>query len=413
MENKQRSIGRNMIFNSVGSLFYLACQWLLTVLVVPLGSFEMAGTLTLAISLTNFFYTVAYFGLRNFQVSDGQSKYSASLYVSTRLLTCMLAFGMCVVFTLCNRQYDAVQMRCIVFYMVFRVAEALVDVLAGEEQKAYRFDYVGLSFVLRGAAMLGSFSLMLYFTHNLPLTLLVMGLVTLAVTLLFDWPRVKALTGFRLHFSPRESKPLLAEVWPMMVNAALLTLLAAIPRYFLELFHGSEVLGYFGSVSTPAVIIQAGCSFIYTPLVAPLTERYLGHRWAALRSMLLRALIGIVGFAVCMFLGAALLGRWGLTLLFGEAILPYASLLLPVLGTTLCISLIYFFDVLLTIGRRLKLMTVIHLCAVAVATAVSLLAIPTMGMEGVLLALYVSAGGDMAAMGVAVMVMLRKDAAKG
>ena len=79
----------------------------------------------------------------------------------------------------------------------------------------------------------------------------------------------------------------------------------------------------------------------------------------------------------------------------------------------MCISLIYFFDVLLTIGRRLKLMTVIHLCAVAVATAVSLLAIPTMGMEGVLLALYVSAGGDMAAMGVAVMVMLRKDAAKG
>ena len=43
MESKQRSIGRNMMFNSVGSLFYLVCQWLLTVLVVPLGSFEKAG----------------------------------------------------------------------------------------------------------------------------------------------------------------------------------------------------------------------------------------------------------------------------------------------------------------------------------------------------------------------------------
>ena len=49
MESKQRSIGRNMMFNSVGSLFYLVCQWLLTVLVVPLGSFEKAGYLTLAI----------------------------------------------------------------------------------------------------------------------------------------------------------------------------------------------------------------------------------------------------------------------------------------------------------------------------------------------------------------------------
>ena len=136
----------------------------------------------------------------------------------------------------------------------------------------------------------------------------------------------------------------------MMVNAALLTLLAAVPRYFLERYAGSEALGYFGSISTPAVIIQAGCSFIYTPLVAPLTERFAEARWSDFKKMVLTALAGILGFAVCMFIGAALLGRWGLSLLFGEAILPYAYLLVPVLGTTLCISLIYFFDVLLTIG---------------------------------------------------------------
>ena len=227
MESKQRSIGRNMMFNSVGSLFYLVCQWLLTVLVVPLGSFEKAGYLTLAISLTNFFFTVAYFGLRNFQVSDSAGKYSPSLYISTRILTCMAAFGLCVAFTLCNRQYSGEQMACIIFYMVFRVAEALVDVLAGEEQKAYRFDYVGLSFILRGVVMLGSFTLTLYLTRQLPLTLLIMGLATLAVALVYDWPRVRKLTGFRVHLSCRESLPLLQEVWPMMVNAALLTLLAA------------------------------------------------------------------------------------------------------------------------------------------------------------------------------------------
>ena len=86
----------------------------LTVLVVPLGSFEKAGYLTLAISLTNFFFTVAYFGLRNFQVSDSAGKYSSSLYISTRILTCIAAFGLCVAFTLCNRQYSGEQMACII-----------------------------------------------------------------------------------------------------------------------------------------------------------------------------------------------------------------------------------------------------------------------------------------------------------
>lgn len=412
MESKQRSIGRNMMFNSVGSLFYLVCQWLLTVLVVPLGSFEKAGYLTLAISLTNFFFTVAYFGLRNFQVSDSVGKYSPSLYISTRILTCIAAFGLCVAFTLCNWQYSGEQMACIIFYMVFRVAEALVDVLAGEEQKAYRFDYVGLSFILRGVVMLGSFTLTLYLTRQLPLTLLIMGLATLAVALVYDWPRVRKLTGFRVHLSCRESLPLLQEVWPMMVNAALLTLLAAVPRYFLERYAGSEALGYFGSISTPAVIIQAGCSFIYTPLVAPLTERFTEARWSDFKKMVLTALAGILGFAVCMFIGAALLGRWGLSLLFGEAILPYAYLLVPVLGTTLCISLIYFFDVLLTIGRRLKIMTVIHLAAVALAVASSMICIPTYGMNGVVAVLYLCAGGDMLAMALAAAKMYR-DKAKG
>ena len=111
-------------------------------------------------------------------------------------------------------------------------------------------------------------------------------------------------------------------------------------------------------------------------------------------------------------IGAALLGRWGLSLLFGEAILPYAYLLVPVLGTTLCISLIYFFDVLLTIGRRLKIMTVIHLAAVALAVASSMICIPTYGMNGVVAVLYLCAGGDMLAMALAAAKMYR-DKAKG
>lgn len=397
-----------MAFHSIGSLFYLVCQWLLTVIVVPLCSFEAAGILALAISLTNVFFTLGTFGIRIFQVSDSRGKYSPGLYISTRVLTCLFALGLCALFLLCNRQYTAEQVLCVLFYMLYRIGEALVDVLAGEEQKAYRFDYVGLSFLFRGLATLLSFALTLYSTRNLTLTLLAMALVTLAVVLAYDGKRVKFLTDFRLHLSLRESLPLLREAWPLMLNSALLTLLAAIPRYFLEMYHGSELLGYFGSVSTPAVIIQAGCSFIYTPLVAPLSSRFAGRDLPGFRRMLLLALGGVLGFAACMFAGAALLGRWGLTLLFGQAILPYAFLLLPVLGSTLCISLIYFFEVPLTIGRQLKVMTAIHAGAVLLAAAVSLLAIPVQGLQGVLLALYISAGGDVLTMAAATAWMCRK-----
>ena len=412
MADTKRSLGRDMAFHSMGSLYYLVCQWLLTVLVVPLCSFEAAGILSLSISLTNVFFTLATFGIRIFQVSDAKGKYSPGLYISTRVLTSLCSLGLCAIFLLCNQQYSLEQMLCVFFYMLYRIGEALVDVLAGEEQRAYRFDYVGLSFFFRGTATLLVFALMLYLTRNLALTLLVMALVTLGVVAFYDGARVKALTDFCLHVSLRASLPLLREAWPLMLNSALLTLLAAIPRYFLEMYHGSELLGFFGSVSTPAVIIQAGCNFIYTPLVAPLSSRFFKGEMREFRRMLLLALGGLLGFAACMFAGAALLGRWGLTLLFGQEILPYAFLLLPVLGSTLCISLIYFFEVPLTIGRQLKAMTLAHGGAALLAAVVSLTVIPSQGLQGVLLTLYVSAGADVLAMVALTLRMCRRASAK-
>ena len=79
-QGKRQSIGKNMLFNSVGSLFYLMCQWLVTVLSTRLGSFETCGVLTLAISITNVFYVVSTFSLRVFQVSDTNGKYPPGRY---------------------------------------------------------------------------------------------------------------------------------------------------------------------------------------------------------------------------------------------------------------------------------------------------------------------------------------------
>ena len=45
---KQLSVKANMLWNSIGSMTYLACQWLITIVVVRLSSgYEDAGLLSL------------------------------------------------------------------------------------------------------------------------------------------------------------------------------------------------------------------------------------------------------------------------------------------------------------------------------------------------------------------------------
>ena len=73
-------------------------------------------------------------------------------------------------------------------------------------------------------------------------------------------------------------------------------------------------------------------------------------------------------------------------------------LLIPALLTSLCSALLYFFEVPLTIMGRLKHMTAVHACAVALSLALSAVMIPRLGMNGVNLVICLTAGGDALAM---------------
>lgn len=400
MPVKQLSIGRNMLFNSVGSMYYLICQWLITVLAVRLGSYETGGMLSLSVQITNFLYVIATFSMRVFQASDTQGHFSASRYVSTRVMTSIFSMLLCALLSVLSMQYTGVQRWCILLYMLFKMSESLVDTLAAEQQKAFRMDWCCVSFLMRGTLSLAAFVGGMLLFRSLPAALALMAAATLPVVLFYDARMVQKVVNVQVDFSLRESLPLLRAAWPMMVNGAMMTLLTAIPRTFLEMYHGAEMLGIYTAIATPAVIIQAGCSFIYSPLVAPLSQQYGKGDHTAFRRMVVKALAGVMLLAAAAVLGAAILGRWGLTVLFGESILPHAHLLIPALLAALCSALIYFFEVPLTIMGKLKTMTAIHLAALAATVLFSVVLIPRMGMEGVNMTMYLAAGFDVAAMGV-------------
>ena len=53
MENRQeKSVQQNMIYNTVGSLVYYFCQWVMTVLIVRMSGFDDAGIVSRAMGVT-------------------------------------------------------------------------------------------------------------------------------------------------------------------------------------------------------------------------------------------------------------------------------------------------------------------------------------------------------------------------
>ena len=394
MNSKKLSVQQNTLLNSFGSLFYLGCQWLLTVLVVRLGSVEDGGNLSLAMSLTNMFFTIATFGIRDFQVSDYQNKYSPSQYVTTRLLTCTVSSLICCGIVLLNRHYTGHQIACILFYMLFRISEALVDVFQAMEQKAERMDYNCVSFLLRGIFLLGGFSLILHFSGSLVMAIVGIAVTSFCVVLGFDWPTCRKLSDFKLEFSFSATRHLLLECAPLMCNSFLTSAIVSIPRSTLETLWGSYWMGIYGSVATPATIVQSAAMWLYTPAILVFTRHYVERDKKNFYALYRKIWLILGGVFIAVFVGAALLGRWGLGLLFNDEVVAHADLLIPVLGTTLLIAVSYFLGAILTITRQLKVILAANAVAAALAVVLSRPIIQSCQMNGVNYVIYIAMGAN-------------------
>lgn len=352
-KQKTLSTSRNALYNTIGSLTYLACQWLITLLVVRLGNVEDAGVLSVCMSMTNVFFTLCTFGMRTYMVSDRQGKYSDSLYFSTRAFCCFCSLAICVIASVLSADYTSSVVVCIALYMLFRIGEAIVDMQQAVQQRAERMDYICVSFLLRGIGTVCAFSLTLWLTGSLLLAIAAMGLVTFAVIFCYDGSICRRLTTVQWTWQPKSMAELLWETTPLMLNSLLSAAMVSIPRLRLEALFGSYTMGIYASVATPAVIVQSAAIWLYAPSVVILTKYWTGKDKKSYKqhvACLLGILVGIFALACA---GASLLGKWGLNLLFGQEIAAHAALLPAVLMGTGLIALSMFLSALLTIARKL------------------------------------------------------------
>jgi len=397
-------IRSNMLWNVIGSFGFIGAQWAMTILIVHLAGYYESGILSLGLSLTNVFTNIAYFCVRNYQVSD-RDRYSADTYVTHRVIMTLIAIFLYVGFVFVNG-YDHYTTAFLILFMLYRVSEAFVDVFHGIDQRAWRLDIAGRSFLMRGVLTVLSFVAMEKLTGNLVITTLAMLCLVYAVILCYDVPRARAIERFRLRMDEVITDgngaacssiiSLTKECMPLFLYAVCLNAIVPIPRYFLEKMMGKEILGFYASVAIPASVIQLLSSYVF----ATFTKLFADHLAAGRKEDFLKlfrnlsaAIAALVALAT---VGSLVLGEWVLVFVFTEEIRSYAYLLAP---TVLCcglIAYIWFLGMLLTVMRdRMGLLAGAAAGAIA-AAAVSVPCIRTWGIDGVNVTLFIANGVNLA-----------------
>ena len=387
---KEKSTLANIFYNSFGTMFYYGCQWLTTILIVRLSGYQDAGNYSLAMTFTAAFAIFALFNTRQYQVSDVKGEYSDKAYITSRYIAMGAAFLICAIGLLFNA-YTPYQWGIILLYMVFKCVEAWVDVYHGICQKKGRMDFICYSFLMRGVLMIVSFCGLIYITGNLMYGVLAMTVSTFLVVFFYD--RVMALKFVEKDRADFKAlKTLMVILVPLVVVAVTNNLSISLPKYFLERYFDETVLGYYSSVATPSMIVQVGANTIFVPLITPLADKLLADDKKGFAGILKKVFLAFVVLSALAVIVSFLLGEWFLVQVFGEEIRPYAYLFVPIITTTLLISINACLFPVCTVFREIKGQLAVGILGILSSLIASMVLVKRYCMDGVVIALLITLG---------------------
>lgn len=346
---EQLSVKANMLWNSIGSMTYLACQWFTTIVVVRLSSgYDDAGLLSLAMSVVGIFGTFANYKMGTYQVSDIQRENTLAEYMGFRCLTLAGSFAACMVYAwLTCATYALIT---VALFYVFKAVGLLIDILHGEDQINRRMDYIGKSFMLQGVSTLAAFAIVYGVTQDLNLAIVAMLVAVLMVLALFDIPHCRRFTRVTISLSAKKALFFLRTSLPAVVASVAASAIFTIPKQYLALVSGDAALGIYASVAAPALVIQMGAQYLYVPLLDIFPRLFFEGDSKGFLTLLAKTVLGIIGVTVACAIVLEFIGGWALGLLFGESIVPYVYLLQPIIVSTAATAFLWFFgDLLITL----------------------------------------------------------------
>ena len=342
---------KNVLLFTFANVFYNACTWLITVLVVHLATFEQAGYLSLAMSISSTCSTIALFNMRSFQITDVKHEFLTSEYVTSRIITTLVSIIICMIAAIDVN--DPYQSLCINLYMIIKATEAVIDVFHGIDQIHERFDYIFVSCVLRGIAFVACFTVGLKLTGKLAVAILLIALVHIIIGVFYDIRKTTKLEEVKLLKSGRIYE-LLKKCIPLVVFMFCLSLINTLAKNVLGAYFGKEELGIYSTIASPTLVVQVFATVAFSPFLPRISELNIQKDCFKLQQMLNKVYVAFAGLALIVNIGAVLLGRWGLELLFGQEILANYNLFMPVVWVTVLYSVVFVLSQIMISFRKIK-----------------------------------------------------------
>lgn len=353
MKNKN-SILNKITLNSSGTIFYFFCQWLITVLVVRISGYKDAGILSLIISITNIFYFIALFGVRNYQISDVTNKYTDSEYIYLRIITSFIALLLFLI-SLFILDIDNKTIVCSIAYIFYKLGEAFTDVLFGSLQRYNDYVSIAKSYFYKGIVSVFGFSIILYLTKDLLVAILSEVIAYFFIIIVYDKKKLSKYFAFKI--GKYNVSPLMKECLPLMFYMLIIPYLNFIMRYVISTNYSQYTLGGFSSITMFFTIASTIMSSIYVSVIPEISRQYNQKQYDKTFQIIKKIAIFIVALGIVSIICAKTIGLTIFTILFGIKISEFYYLIIPTLVSSIILCFTTFFSsVIIAFGYNNKVL---------------------------------------------------------
>jgi len=375
------SIKKDIFWNTLGSLVGGFVYFILTVFITRVNGIHASGAFGFAFSIVAIFSTIAYYGGRNYQVTDVQGEFESGDYVKLRLGMSLLAALALVIFIAANN-FNPSMILLIIVLMGYRLLDALSDVLYGILQIHDRLHQAGKSNFIKSLLSIIGFIAVDYATHSILLSSLVFILVFIAGILLFDITNIHKINPVKIKFFGNWNiKQIALKLLPFALVVFIPVATTNLAKYFMQLWHPVDQ-GYFNILIMPLFFLTLLVYFVVAPFLTRMARTFQEQQYGVFKKNIKQISLFIVGLGTALLPITYFLGPMVLKLIFGIDFKQFAAQLNLIVISGILYTLAIFYTDILLIMRKVKTELAILLAILVFNIALSIFFIARYAING-------------------------------
>ncbi len=323
---KQPDDRQLFLWNMIGSGIYALSSMVLTYLTIRVVGADDGGIYAIGLTLAQMFIYIAYYEMRNFEVTDANDLYTFTDYHVVKIINCILMMIVAIGYILV-KQYDFHKSLIITLVCLYRMLDGYADVYEAQFHKDGRLDLAGKSMAYRTIVSVGVYFVVLIMSHDLVYALcgaVISGILSLIICDIWVYQAFDRITF-------KADRQAMLGIWkdcfPLFIGMFLWTYLLSASRIAVDDVMTSEYQSYYQVLFMPVSVINLFAGFLIRPSLIPLTDNLKNHEYGQFWRTIGKILLELTGITVVCMLGAYLIGIPVLSVIVGCDLSEYRNLL--------------------------------------------------------------------------------------